>query len=644
MPQRISLVNNGVVTSRDEAMLSEGELSRGWDGYYKPNSPTIWVVPGRTEWNSSPESSPIQDGRYLEFDNGNSSTLVISGTSILYGPAIGALELTGTLTSLVTDLASAPTTLDTMFNNNKYYAMVGVDRNRVIDEDYVVTLHSMVTNTVPPTFVDGSDETGYTLSTDVVMKYWVEEQVRNDDGVILKRSPAFETPVNSVLSVTGTGVLIKPRIYHAPFDNPDTTHWAVYSTSADGTFPVGASIGSADSATLFIDDTRTGTDPAIPSGALYELLSVNTVIGPAVTPRWGAAPKATTGDSFEGSLVTNDVDNPSHARFSYPLNPEAFPTGNVIAFNEKERDVVRVIRRMGQFLIVALRNGIERIDTLPQPTDAIYTTTQVTAKVDGAFGAVSSKAADLFSFGIGLRFAYVSRYGILVTDGVRWDVLTDDIDWENTVEVSRLDQSRLVNNRRLYRLEFLYVPKGETTPTKMLFLHYHPSHAKLGEAGGLRAKVSGPINRDARGIWLTEIDEVAHIFSGNGDGKVYVHDQGFVEPTAQGGIQFSIRSMDVYANNVGGEVQLSRLYVHHQAAPGQKGEQVTVVRREGRDDREIPRSIPLDRREASVHMRSTRADAYQLGFDISNPTAEIGIDFLGADFKVALRAEERGKS
>jgi len=638
MPQRLSLVNNGLVNSRDPSMNAEGELILADDAFYKPNSPSIFKISGRVAYNTSAETAPIRDGRYLEFDNDKNLIVALRGSDILKDTA----ALTGTLSALTLPETwnTEPPTIDSFHFNNEYYLFMGTERNLKIDEDEVVTFHSMLASVEPPTFTLDSILTGYTLSNGVKMLYWVEERVKNAAGSIIKRSEALAV---DVLTVTGNGTLLTIRILRPTIVNSDATHWAAISSSADGTFPVGAEVGEAAVAVNFVDDARTGTDPGLPGGELYELVSVSLTGITTVVPRNGAAPKATTGDVFEETLMTNDVDNPSHLRFSFPTVPDAWPATNVIKFNDKERDVVRVIVRMGQFALVALRGGLYRIDTLPQANDSVFATERVKAKIDGAFGCVNAKAGVLFSFGDGLRFAYVSRYGILITDGSRWDVLTDDIDWEALVEVSKLDLARLINNPRLYRLELTYVPKGGLLPTKMLLLHYHPSHAKTGGGGGLRAKVTGPINRDANGLWVTQISEVAHVFSGNDDGRVYVHDQGNIEPTAQGGIKFEIKTGDQYANNVGGEIVVRRAYTHHAAAPGQKAESTVTFLRDGQTPLEQSRDIPLDVREASVHYRSGRCVAYQLGVRNSDSLGEIAINFLGVDWTPWGPAEEKAK-
>jgi len=619
-------------------MNAEGELIKADDAYYKPNSPTIFKISGRAAFNVSAETAPIRDGRYLEFDNDANVVVALRGSDLISGTA----ALTGTLSALTLPETwnTEPPTIDSLHFNNEYYVFTGTERNLKIDEDKTVTFHSMLASVDPPSFTLNSILTGYTLSSGVKMHYWIEERVKDAAGSIIKRSEALAA---DVLTVTGDGTLLTIRLRRPALVNSDSTHWALMSSSADGTFPVGAEVGEAEVAVNFIDDDRTGTDPAIPGGELYELVSVSLVGITTVVPRNGAAPKATTGDVFEETLMTNDVANPSHLRWSFPTVPDAWPATNVIKFNDKERDVVRIVVRMGQFALIVLRSGLYRIDTLPQANDSVFATERVKAKIDGAFGCVSSKAGVLFSFGDGLRFAYVSHYGILVTDGSRWDVLTDDIDWEALVEVSKLSLARLVNNRRLYRLELTYVPKGGLLPSKMLFLHYHPSHAKTGGAGGLRAKVTGPINRDANGLWVTQINEIAHVFSGNNDGRIYVHDQGNTEPTAQGGIKFEILTGDQYANNVGGEIVVRRVYTHHAAAPGQKAVSTVTFLREGRSPLKQSRDIPLDFREGTVHYRQGRCDAYQLGVRNSDSLGEIGINFLGVDWNPWGPAEEKGK-
>ena len=59
-PIKIISLSGGLVNSRDESSLAEGELSIADDSFYKPNDPAIWKVPGRSEFNTTEEGAGIK--------------------------------------------------------------------------------------------------------------------------------------------------------------------------------------------------------------------------------------------------------------------------------------------------------------------------------------------------------------------------------------------------------------------------------------------------------------------------------------------------------------------------------------------------------------------------------------------------------
>lgn len=126
---------------------------------------------------------------------------------------------------------------------------------------------SMLDNTTPPSVSrDAGAGVGFTLSTSSTIRYWIEERVKSGDTV-LKRNIA---PAASVVTLTGDGTADKPVITRPATVNADTTHWALFATGANGVFPNGAQVSEVAIATTTIEDTRTGNNPAIPSGTLYE--------------------------------------------------------------------------------------------------------------------------------------------------------------------------------------------------------------------------------------------------------------------------------------------------------------------------------------------------------------------------------------
>jgi hypothetical protein len=129
------------------------------------------------------------------------------------------------------------------------------------------------------------------------------------------------------------------------------------------------------------------------------------------------------------------------------------------------------------------------------------------------------------------------------------------------------------------------------------------------------------------------------VFSANEDGRIYVHDSGFSEPTATGGIEMVVRSSDSYPAGVGLHAKLVNAWVHHQAAAGQTGEMTIIQRNSGEEDSEGKANIPLDYRESTPCGREGDGEAFQFEFSITNPSAQVTVDYFAADFEFAGRTE-----
>ena len=138
--------------------------------------------------------------------------------------------------------------------------------NRVTQD--ILLDSTMLDNTAAPTISrDAGAGVGFTLATGVLIKYWVEERVKDAGGSVIKRNAA---PGTMVATLTGDNTNDKPVITRPATVNADTTHWALFGTAANGSYPNGTEIAEVAIATTTIEDTRTGNNPAAGTGNLYE--------------------------------------------------------------------------------------------------------------------------------------------------------------------------------------------------------------------------------------------------------------------------------------------------------------------------------------------------------------------------------------
>jgi len=627
-------VDKGLVTSRDASTLTKGEMSRADDSYYEPNDPGLWKVNGRTQFNSTKEPGQIVGFRFLEFDGDVDDAFVLH-----FGQnyRVASAGKTGSFADLKSGLSGGET-MDSVHYNNSHFLLNGVDRNftatTVGSNGTTISLpdstssyfHGMTANTSIPVLSDDGLGAGFQLADGNFVTYWVEERYKVGD-VIVKRSIADTSTTVTLTNSTGGNVTYTPRITHATMDNADATHWALYSTAGGGLFPTGAEISEVALGVTFIDDLRTTNGAPLPSGATYEVWVANIFGTTQVTPRWGPPPIATTGDVFEDSLVLNDISDPSLIKYSFPDSPHAFPAFNFIRFETREHDEVKVIRRMGSVIMIGLRNSLWMVRILPRPEDAQFNTTRVKQQVEGALGVVGTYAATTFSYGQGLRFAYVSVGGVVVANEASWDVIDDDIDWRNTVEIDLLSSAVLKDNPKKYRLELYYTPKGGTSNTEALYYHYHPFHSK-GGGGSFRAKVTGPINVKGDDADIATLGTDKRMFTAS-VAQLFLEDEGSGDESSAGGINYNIKTGDDFLYGIGGEGRVDTFWVHHDANPDQFAT-ATITQRSGGDDDTTDNdpTLSLERREHTMAELTGQAEAFQFGVENSDSLGQFRVDYF----------------
>jgi hypothetical protein len=660
------LVNGGLVETRDPTMFAAGELARAQDAYYKANNPAIWSVLGRIAFNTTPIAETIFGLRYLEYDGFPDVLLVRAGDKIYEADAA---DLTGEFTSEVSGLVSdGVATFDSCHYNNQQVLFDGVNRNRVRDKDGTYRFQGMLVNDDAPVYSNSGSGVGFILAAGSVLTYWIEEQVRDGNGTILRRNSSPST--TQTVTVTGTGASIKPRIFRPDQVNPDATHFVLYVSAVDGLFPIGASIGQATIDKLFIDDTRSSftlpklltiadahgipfggalqiinqlnqaalaaaalvpISPGLPDGEIYQTVTVTLDNITQMFPRNGPIPIATTADIMEDSMIMNDVSDRSKVWFTFPDNIDQMPYTNFIRFETKGADEVQWVRFLGRGAIVALRDSIWRIDTLPQPVDASFQISRVKTQLEGAHGGIGTLTVAPFSFGQRNLLAYVSRAGIMVTDGETWWILTGDVDWQTRVDITKLNQAFLMNNPIDFRLEFTYTPLGGAVNSETMFLHYHPSHAKESATGSELVKVTVPVKRGGRGKTVANVGGADIVFSAQTDGKIYHEWVGLVDPL--GDIEFDVQTGDKFPFGVGKNARADRWWVHHQATGNdQRAETYVLQRTEGQDDVEEAREFPMKRREHTSVYADVQGNAFIFGVRATNPSAQIGIDYFVPEF------------
>jgi len=311
------------------------------------------------------------------------------------------------------------------------------------------------------------------------------------------------------------------------------------------------------------------TSPSVNlAGTPFRTVNVNVA---GITTSYGAdgpPPVSSTGDMFEGQLVLNDVTDQSIIRYSLPDNIESFPSIYFLNFESKVQDVVTYIRRLGNKLLVGLRQQLYRVNYLPRESDAEFDRGRSYESISETEGIVGTQAACLFSpEGGPLYLAYISHAGPRYTDGFQTFPLNNDLDWATTVRLpvaagatNYLQSSILVDYPLLQQLWFYYTPPGQTTNTKAMVFHYSRDHRN--EDG--TCKATGPIDVAAYAAVNARLAGNDVLLTGQSGGFVYVEDRGFTH-AAGGTIPFAVKTREIYPGAPGSTASIESLFVRHGA-------------------------------------------------------------------------------
>lgn len=504
-------LTGGLVTAKDASLLNPGELVRAESALYRPFNDALSPIKGRAVFGNAIAVN-IDGLRAIPFEADSTTTtrlLVAHGTIWQYG--------TGGAWTTIRSPVTTGNRIEAIGFENAYYVSNGVDVPQVIDSTPTLFRHGMfptdgndITEQAPGS--TGGDWAAVGLG---FYEYWITEYDEDLDIESAVTGPIPDTAIGGVSALDDT-VVLQIEYGNAGYlilHNSNASHWRVYrgiTRVGEITPGVGGSIPdnyqtSFPHGVLIIEEPIPGGAPApvtvqdtgIVSTTPYPILTIS-VAGAASLDisRDGEPPTWSTGDVFEDSLVVNDVNNPAVVRYSFPGKPHSFPSLYFVGFNTHQVDTVTCIKSLDAVCVIGLQSQVWRLNYLPNETDSEFNRGRCREIISANHGIAGPDAACLFTPVEGAsRIAYVSHDGLYMTDGLRTQLLTMDIDWDALVNKSLLGDCLLVNAQHLWSLFFYYTAAGTSAPNnRVLHLSYHPQHLK--EGGYL--KVSGPTSLEGR--------------------------------------------------------------------------------------------------------------------------------------------------
>ena len=337
-----------------------------------------------------------------------------------------------------------------------------------------------------PTYDDEGEVSGY-----------VEEYSAKDESPYCKVGLQFlvggqvGTEYIAKIGDKQTGNRWRPPLHAYPAIGPFEL-WGIDFSSvspaelADTRLRVSIKYGVCDITDLAIKIYWTGTSINLDGPTYRTLTYTSEILGQSVCDPGNTPPPAgSIATVFQGSLVTNDVKNPTMIRYSMPNLPESFPESYKIRLGTKRKGKITSLTFYRDSLIVGMENCIKKITSLPKDYDGDFArkTEQVISELTSTHGIVGPSAVEVFDVpGVGQIMAYVSTIGLRYCTGTDTRALNTDINLYEYIHEDHWDKCILKAFPVQKWLVLYYVPKGSTNTVRSqsFVFSYSEDHIKSG--------------------------------------------------------------------------------------------------------------------------------------------------------------------
>jgi hypothetical protein len=319
------------------------------------------------------------------------------------------------------------------------------------------------------------------------------------------------------------------------------THWKIYRTvpgaarSIDNlgllaTVPV-ASLTYTDT----FNDSAGLVDPTV---QLLPLVAAM-VIGDLSIPRDTQPPAFVSMVSWKGSVCGISRTNRRAWRYSEAGKPESWPEFYVVtSFPLEEHDGLVGQMPVGETMVLLCEGAVLAVDDTPRVIDGQFNGADA-RPLKGHPGCVGSYAFTTFSVAGEPRGAWVSPFGVYITNGQTCDPISDDLAWETEVNVPYLGTSVLRWDAKNLILWFEFDLDGDGQND-----HEMPFHmAQMHDKGSNRPKLGQPTAKATSCMASALISADYYRFSGHpSNGEVYVEESGTTDAATGSEVEMILRS------------------------------------------------------------------------------------------------------
>lgn len=351
--------------------------------------------------------------------------------------------------------------------------------------------------------------------------------------------PGAPSETVAVAAFTSKNLVTLTRTETAP---ADATHWLIYRTvpGAANTIDNLGLLATAPIAETVYYDTfnQDGSAFMDPTVQLTPVIPAMTV-GDLSIPRDTQPPAFVSMISWKGSIVGISRTNRRAIRYSEAGRAESFPEFYVVSsFPLDEHDGLVGQMAVGETLVLLCEGAVLALDDLPRVTDGQFNGADA-RPLKGHPGCVGEYAYTTFSVAGEPRGAWVSPFGVYVTNGTICACISTDLAWESEVSVPKLSNSVLRWDAKNLILWFEFDLDGDGLNDHEMPFHMAEAHSK----GEERHKLGQPTPKATSCMASALIGSAHYRFSGHpSNGSVYVEESGAVDASTGANVLTRIRT------------------------------------------------------------------------------------------------------
>ena len=429
------------------------------------------------------------------------------------------------------------------------------------------------------------------------------------------------------LSANTQSTITRPAI-----TNPSATHWKVYRT-VDGALPTKDNFGDVSglisiTSTTWVDTYAVGIDTqATP------VLNV-VAVGDLFFSRDSPPPSFVHMMSWKGSIC--GISRSDRRKWSYSEGgfPESFPVVYTIeSFPLDEHDGLVGQMAVGETAVLLCEGAVLAVDDLPRMTDGVFNSASA-RPIKGHPGCVGNYAFATFSVAGEPRGAWVSPYGVYVTNGQVCACISTDLAWENEVNVTSLGSSALRWDAKNLILWFQFDRDGDGLNDHEMPFHMAETHSK----GESRPKLGQPTAKATSCMASALIDSTHYRFSGHpSNGGVYLEETGTTDAATGDTVEMIVRSGQIAKDKI--DLAVVKATVNH--SDFGTGETGTLTMTLYRDSANSENS-----REQSVRLDGNRGTTVGVGRSGELVDAEVSYSGTGSGGigGITLEIDGQGRS